>query len=125
VRILPIILATYFLLGSFIPRTDFSQLTKVVDLLGHYQEHQLLEDVELSFMDFLCMHFIHLDHHKASGHDHESLPLKSMPVAIDLMVNNLFVPEFGNNLPKLQMISFQKQFLISEFIFNIFIPPTR
>ncbi len=124
-RLLPLFLATYFLLGSLLPRTDFSQLTKVADLLGHYQEHQLEAEEALSFLDFLCMHFIHPDHHEETGHDHQNLPLKSIPAAIDLMINNLFLPHFSNTPPKFNRITFLEHIFLSEFIFTIFIPPAR
>ena len=74
------ILAFYLLLGSFIPRTDFSQLLKLKDLQEHYQLHQLeakLAGIEFTLQEFLYDHFIQPDGHEHEGEeDHESLPMK-------------------------------------------------
>ena len=75
------ILAFYLLLGSFLPRTDFSQLLKLKDLQEHYQLHQLeakLAGVAFTLQEFLYDHFIQPDGHDHEGeNDHEGLPMSS------------------------------------------------
>ena len=70
----------YFLLGSFIPGSDFSQLCQLDDAYQHFQEH-LLEAKEkaavFDIWDFLWLHYISgTDHDPNQEHNHDDLPLK-------------------------------------------------
>ncbi|MEZ4932518.1 MAG: hypothetical protein R2788_10410 [Saprospiraceae bacterium] len=72
------------LLGSFIPRTDFSQLLRLKDLQEHYQLHCQEAEMagkEVCLQEFLYDHFIeHNDHEHAekNGCSHEGLPMHSL-----------------------------------------------
>lgn len=79
------ILAFYFLLGSLLPGTDFSQLKKAPAIWKHYQLHrQLAAEAghEASFSGFLSSHFLTPGSHQHNdgGQSHEDLPLKSVHV---------------------------------------------
>lgn len=73
------ILALYFLLGSFFPNTDFSQMTKMLNLLEHFNEHkeETSKDGEpFSLIKFLDQHYTQAnDHQHNNGHSHQKLPL--------------------------------------------------
>ena len=73
-------LVIYFLLGSLIPGSDFSQLYQLDDAFLHFQEH-ILEAKEKSasftILDFIWLHYISgEDHDPNHEHPHEDLPLK-------------------------------------------------
>ncbi len=70
----------YFLLGSCIPGTNFVELTKLPDLIDHYQLHvgeAALLDEDYTLFNFINDHFINPDEHTQNGHenDHQNLPL--------------------------------------------------
>jgi len=87
------------LLGSFIPRTDFSQLVYLGDLKDHYLEHKVAaeqQNLSITFFDFLCQHFIDSNHHGEVDHeeDHHQLPLQTMNNFVEMMVTTSFLPYF-------------------------------
>ena len=51
------------------------ELAKIGELIEHYQEHKTLENQELSFVDFLIMHYSTSSNHtKTAKHSHHNLP---------------------------------------------------
>ena len=96
------ILAIYLLLGSFIPRTDFSQLLKLKDLQEHYQLHQLearLAGVDFTIHEFLYDHFVQPDGHEHEGEDdHEGLPMYSCPSSVLMAFANMDVEKMPSDL---------------------------
>lgn len=70
-----ILLSTQILLGSFFPNVGAMQLAKIGELVKHYQEHVATENQELSFVDFLVMHYSSTSNHtKTAKHSHSNLP---------------------------------------------------
>ena len=70
----------YFLLGSCLPGTNFVEITKLPDLVDHYQLHveeAALLNEDYTLFNFINDHFIDPDEHTQSGHenDHQDLPL--------------------------------------------------
>lgn len=88
------------LLGSFIPRTDFSQLLHLADMVEHYKLHQeeaQLAGLDFGIVDFMYIHFINPDEHHDEAHDHhEQLPFYTFS-SIDLdyfrQINFLIQPQ--------------------------------
>ena len=77
------ILALYFLFGSLIPGSDFSQLKKAPAVWEHYQLHQCLaagSGEKASFLEFLYAHFWDTNSHQHNdgGQSHQGLPLKTV-----------------------------------------------
>ena len=74
-QMIAILLSTQILLGSFFPNVDAMQLAKIGELVKHYQEHVATENQELSFVDFLVMHYSSTsNHNKTAKHSHSNLP---------------------------------------------------
>lgn len=71
------ILLFYFCLGSFIPKSDFSQFTKIDNLFQHYELHKST-DPDLSFAAFLYLHLFEEEHEHEDTDQHENLPLKEI-----------------------------------------------
>lgn len=97
-RALTHMLALYMLLGSLFPGSDFSQLSRIPSLLDHFAQHrQLAEQTEdqLSFLQFVHMHFYQTSKHAdAPGeHDHQSLPLQSISVHLEFTYSVFSLPE--------------------------------
>lgn len=86
-------LTLYFAIGACMPRTDFSQLMYIDDLIEHYKLHkeeafQIGETI--SFHSFLYLHFIEGDEHE---HDqdshHDNLPCKTISTSSTLIAFDL------------------------------------
>lgn len=74
-KIIAILLSIQILLGSLFPRIDAMELAKIGTLIQHYQEHKSVENQDLSFIDFLIMHYSTTSNHtKTAKHSHHNLP---------------------------------------------------
>ena len=74
-KIIAITLSIQILLGSLFPRIDALEWVKIGELIQHYQEHKAIENQNLSFMDFLIMHYSTASNHtKTAKHSHHNLP---------------------------------------------------
>lgn len=68
-------LSMQILLGSLFPTMDVLQLAKIGELIKHYQEHVATDNQNLSFVDFLSMHYSSTSNHtKTAKHSHSNLP---------------------------------------------------
>lgn len=68
-------LCTLVFAGSLLPNSDLCELKKIPLLLFHYYEHSH-ENTDLSFGDFLQMHYDNQERN-ASAAEHENLPFFS------------------------------------------------
>ena len=60
--------------SSLLPGFGVEQSAKVVELIQHYQHHRQ-EAPDLSFMDFMAMHYgPDSEHQKHPNHSHHNLP---------------------------------------------------
>jgi hypothetical protein len=57
VKILALFLSVYFFAGSLMPGSDWDELPKIANLIDHFQEHQDLSAGEISFSEFLFLHY--------------------------------------------------------------------
>ncbi|MEZ4950223.1 MAG: hypothetical protein R2879_13175 [Saprospiraceae bacterium] len=120
------IMAVYFLLGSFFPRTDFSQLAKVPNIFKHYECHVLeskAKHVKPDFTKFLTDHFFGSLEHEHQDQSHHQLPLKTINLDFQFLVTkqaNLLI----KNLLNLTQRVFSTNNLIGvDFTLNLFHPP--
>ncbi len=117
------------LIGSLIPRTDFSQLVYLGDLKEHYQEHKAeaaQRNQPITFFDFLYQHFIDSNQHSDVDHeeDHHQLPLQTMNGFTNFMVTNSFLLHFEWPINTfLPIISYQSRFYLTGFLSNMVHPP--
>jgi hypothetical protein len=56
--------------------TSFNELFKIPILMHHYAEH-VSQDEQLTFGDFVALHYNNDNQHKDDHGDHQSLPFKS------------------------------------------------
>lgn len=75
-KYIALFMAFYFMFGSLLPRTDFSQLWQLDELVEHYQMHK----AEARPLMFLWAHLTNPDGHEHPGHsdEHQQLPLQSV-----------------------------------------------
>jgi hypothetical protein len=72
--IVALVLAGLMLGSSLLPGFSIDQSAKWVELVQHYKEHRQA-DAQLSFMDFLAMHYgANSEHQKHPNHSHHNLP---------------------------------------------------
>jgi hypothetical protein len=70
-----ILLSILILTGSLFPKIDALQLAKVGELVKHYQEHKNAWHENITFLDFLAMHYSATSKHtKTAKHSHSNLP---------------------------------------------------
>jgi len=122
------ILLIYFSIGACIPNCDFSQIGQLNDLLEHYELHQteaLELGIELSFTEFLYIHFIEGDEHQHQNeNNHRNLPLYSISSGIMLFFNQLIdTRNFIVQVMGKRKIIYLDTFYINPFINRIFHPP--
>jgi len=80
--IVAFLLAGLVLGSSLLPGFGVDQSAKLVDLVQHYQEHRQTEP-ELSFLDFMVMHYgVNSEHQKHPNHSHQNLPSSSHSVPV-------------------------------------------
>ena len=82
------LLIFYFALGALMPRCDFGQLSKVNNLFQHYSLHRqsvATEGQELSFFDFLYVHFVEGNQHQhGNPGEHQNLPMHNISSSMTL-----------------------------------------
>lgn len=123
-------LAFYLLLGSCIPRSDYSQLGHLADLRAHFLEHQA-EAIEagetISFFDFLYIHFIDTNQHTDTNHeeDHQQLPLQSFNSVVSFILSaDAFLDcKLSTSTPSFT-VAYQNLFYLSGFLKNNMRPPS-
>ncbi|AKD56191.1 hypothetical protein [Spirosoma radiotolerans] len=72
--IVALVLAGLILGSSLLPGFSIDQSAKWVELMQHYEQHRA-SDAQLSFMDFLAMHYgANSEHQKHPKHSHQNLP---------------------------------------------------
>ncbi|MFK7933731.1 MAG: hypothetical protein AB8G22_09485 [Saprospiraceae bacterium] len=115
------ILLILFCTGAGIPKGDFSQLTKINDLMEHYQLHQ--EEATalgeaITFVDFLYLHFITGEEHQHDTEDdHNNLPLQQFATTTFLLTATEF--SCGLSLPLTPSV---KQEIIAIFSSEVVAP---
>ena len=92
------IMTLYLVLGSFLPRTDFSQLLTLSDLKSHFDLHAqeaALTGVEVSMCKFLWNHFVDPGSHSSSHgeNQHKDLPFHSFQVQFFASLSPVQSPE--------------------------------
>lgn len=87
------LLALYFLAGSFMPSSDWDELPKVFNLISHFHEHQKRDHQNLSFMEFISMHYHTGSDHKQEE-DHSRLPFFHTIVSPFIAIMQLPVFQF-------------------------------
>jgi hypothetical protein len=110
-----IILSCLLLGSSLLPGFSIDQSAKWNELMQHYQQHKK-EVSNLSFLDFLAMHYgANSEHQKHPTHSHHNLPSAghSAPVftpnAIRLVVSSsvqVIVPHKADFIRKADLYSF-------------------
>lgn len=123
------ILALYFLLGSFFPRTDFSQIAALPDLYDHFQEHRkevIAKGASLSFLDFLQQHFISPDGHAHQDNSHQDLPLSTVQTLFNFYFSDTFDwSDFTNSEFFDANLTWLDQFVFKDFTQSLLRPPIQ
>lgn len=128
-KVLNYILLTYFSIGALIPRSDFSQMGLLDDLLKHYELHQSEAQnmgSRISFMQFLYDHFISgVEHQHPNENEHHNLPLYSISSGMILFFEQLgsFSHTIFDGIGKTEITS-HIIFYLNPFINQVFHPPS-
>ncbi len=73
-QIATILLSLWISLTAFLPKSDTHYLGDMSNLLKHFAEHQRQENI--SFWQFLWLHYTHTEHQKQDSKKHKNLPLQ-------------------------------------------------
>lgn len=129
-KITALILAFYMAVGSLIPRTDFSQLVYLGDMKAHYLEHKAeaaLQNLDLSFIDFLSIHFVNTNEHSDDNHeeDHHKLPLETINSTTSYIIDQVVLLDFTTPISLFtQEIVYTSPFYLSGFLSTAIQPPS-
>ena len=89
-----------------LPGFSIDQSAKWVELMQHYKQHRTT-DAQLSFIDFLAMHYgANSEHQKHPNHSHQNLP-----------AGGHTVPVFSSNTVRLHFSSAVGAILASKTVF--------
>ena len=128
-KLLAQILAFYMFFGSLIPNSDFSQLTRVADMMEHFQLHQeevVKLNVDFSFWEFLKIHFITPNDHEHDGNDdHQNCPFQSFCPSLNfvLSTDNTAFAEAVSTFIQEDLI-YNNTFHLSGFVTTEIQPPS-
>ena len=127
-RFIAFTLAVYMLIGSLIPRTDFSQLVHIYSVIEHFQEHReeaARAGLELSFFEFAEMHFIEVNSHTHDDPtDHQNLPCQSFHASVLLFSVDVAMDFSVTKLPTiLEELAYTNQLHLNGFTRLLIQPP--
>ncbi len=71
-----IFLSVYLFLQSILPGNLLSKTNEIIVLIEHFEFHKLHSTSELSFYDFLILHYGNTEHEKSDSENHNRLPLR-------------------------------------------------
>ncbi len=95
-RISAFLMASYFLIGSFFPKTDFGQFMLLPELIEHYYLH--LENEHTDIGSFVYDHLFQSEQHEhEEGANHNRLPLHSIGTFV---LSNFSIIYFQVNQPE-------------------------
>lgn len=125
-RCFTILMCVYFTAGALMPRSDFSQLISLYDLIDHYNLHaETYTNGEemLSILDFIKDHYVGDSEHEHDEEEHEDLPFKSLNVTMDYYF--IAVQALSCHLSEqLNSVSVPRALIPDSYnVFNIFHPP--
>jgi hypothetical protein len=76
-KLFALILFFYFLAISFLPNSGVLELFKVNYLFRHFTHHQVIHHENITFLEFLALHYLDTSHQKKDAHEHANLPFQS------------------------------------------------
>lgn len=128
-KITSLVLAFYMLIGSFIPKTDFSQLLHLSDMVEHYQLHKknaVAQGLNFCLVDFVKVHVLSSEQHEHDNtDDHKKLPCQSPHVSVLLFSIVVKFDILDVSFPTvLNELSFQNNFHLTGFIKSLIHPPS-
>lgn len=122
-KLLSLILAAFFGVLSLMPNSDMDELARLPELYNHFKVHkQEPGQSNLSFVEFLKMHYGNSTHSKQSKHD--NLPLQHLCNATTLFIHyslNNFTLNFLSVPVKVVMLEINPP--ASTFTNSVFQPP--
>jgi hypothetical protein len=79
-RLVIILLCFVFVVETISPSANLAELSHAADIWIHFKEHQQ-EHPEITFFEFLSLHYLDSDHIKTKSQEHQKLPFskRSLP----------------------------------------------
>lgn len=118
----------FIILGeSFLPNNlGILQSFKIGSLIEHYQQHITESPEEISFNEFLWLHYNPSSKHENQKHDHEKLPSFDSGLSFHIIQNQIEKLEISKNIInqflKVQFQDFKFSYIYS-FSLDFFNPP--
>ena len=125
--IVALLLAGLVLGSSWLPGFSLDQSARWVDLVQHYEQH-CQTDAQLSFLDFLVMHYgANSEHQKHPNHSHQNLPAAghAAPAFSPNPVRLQFSSVVGGMLPAKAVFFRQADLYSFLAVFSLINPPRR
>jgi hypothetical protein len=127
-NLLALIFLQILLLKSIMPAMDTFELSKLSALAEHYAEHQK-ENPELSFWQFLILHYENPKHHTEDHQKHSHLPYgeqhhDSCPLQV-WFASADFSLQLNSERVNCEIINFYNSPTGSNFLSSIWQPPRQ
>jgi len=98
-----ILLSSILTLETAFPQINLAELSGLSEVWTHFQKHRL-ESPDITFLDFLNLHYGNSDHLNRATHDHHKLPFSkgvhrhaaAMPIVYDVV--RIYPSKFYNVL---------------------------
>ncbi|UFH53266.1 hypothetical protein [Spirosoma sp. KNUC1025] len=122
-----LLLSGLILGSSLLPGFGVDQSAKLVELIQHYRQHRQA-DPDLSFMDFMAMHYgENSEHHKHPNHSHQNLPSAGHTVSAFTPTAVRLVTAAGTSAVLLAQTAFSRYSNLYSFlaVFSMINPPRR
>lgn len=84
-QFIAISLLLIFSLTTLVPSTIWGDISKIANLIEHYQEHKK-EDSSISFWSFIALHYGSDFQNHQTAHDHSKLPLKNTHPSVTALI---------------------------------------
>lgn len=112
-KVFAISFAILLFLGSLFPFSDIEEVFKLPALLKHYQEHkERAAGEDFSFLDFLTLHYLDVDHSTAEEHDLLPMFKHQCPASVFIMPS---IAEYIVSVSDLTNIKYSNLFHLNYF----------
>jgi hypothetical protein len=74
-RLIAILISVHFMIASLLSNNEFAGLVRMGNLVTHFYHHLNEHKEDISFIEFLALHYLDQSHLQKDKHEHEELPL--------------------------------------------------
>lgn len=120
-KLLSVVLLTYFFVGSIMPGGDWHEVPKLMNLIEHFKLHEDQSEGQISFLDFLNMHYSNAE--TQDNDEHANLPFQHLCSFTFLALIPTFEFRIVYPSPLSKAIELYSFSVVRDHIPNVWQPP--